>query len=71
MDLDLSGCEGVTVGQVLWATKRMPRLSLLDVSGCRKLTTDFANPALNPVVIPQPPGGIEPGPLFWLVLVSA
>ena len=68
VDLDLSGCEELTVAEVFWATRRMPRLSLLDVSGCRKLTARFANPTLG---LLEPTEGLVPGLPFWLAFVTA
>jgi hypothetical protein len=44
--------------QLLAAIRQMPRLNLLDVSACRKLTSDFVDPAFSMM---QPPEGSGPG----------
>jgi len=55
------------------AVQQMPRLKLLDVSACRKLTSDFVDPDFR---ILQPSEGLGPGTPFlpaysiawWVVL---
>jgi len=64
MELDVSGCEGVAGSQIRSAVQRMPRLKLLDVSGCRKLTSEFASPAFSMM---QPTEGPGPGLLRYTV----